>query len=371
MDYDAITIDTNILRHNGYKFSSGILAQLRQFKNAGSKLILSRVVVDEVRRHLTEEIVEVRQRHNDALGNLNRKNAISEGASTAIHDLIKAEASPQEIVDSVLGDFIESTGGILIDASLVDSNKILDLYFGIEPPFEKKADKKHEFPDAIALMSLEKWAEDNDKRILAVSDDGGWIEYAKKSDRIDIEKDLAVALETLLIDDEEAVRALVQKALKRIEDDHGSPDYILIEQKLKDDVQEIDAYGEACSSFALAEPGDLEAKYKSFSFWNFSDEYDFHILKHEADEVVIQIAITVNAEISCDFDLSAWDGIDREYVGITTTTSTIEEEFEASLLITFSTNIREGGCEVIHAELTDTPNSFDFGEVEPDHSFYE
>ncbi len=371
MGYDVLTIDTNILRHNGYKFTGGILAQLNQFKNATAKLVISRVVVDEVRRHLTEDITDARQKHHDVLNNLKRKSAIGDVAFTAIQDLIAAEARPQEIVDGLLGGFIESTGCIVIDASLLDSNKMLDMYFGAEPPFEKKADKKHEFPDAIALMSLEKWAEDNDKRILAVSDDAGWNEYAQKSERIDIEKDLAVALEMLLVDDEEVVRALVHKALKGVEDDHKSANYLVIEQRLKDEVQNIDAYAEASSSFALAEPGNIEVKYKGFNFWNFSDGYDFHVIKHEADEVVIQLSVTVSAEISCDFDLSAWDSIDREYVGMTTTTSTIEEEFDAALIIAFSTNIAEGSCEVVDVELTDTPSSFDFGEVEPDYSFYE
>ena len=65
------------------------------------------------------------------------------------------------------------------------------------PPFEEPDKKKHEFPDAIALLSLEEWAEVNKTRILAVSCDRGWAAFAAESEWIVVDSDLASALAEL------------------------------------------------------------------------------------------------------------------------------------------------------------------------------
>jgi hypothetical protein len=56
---------------------------------------------------------------------------------------------------------------------------VVDMYFKLKAPFEEK--KRAEFPDAIALVSLERWAELNKLKILVVSYDSGWEEYCASS----------------------------------------------------------------------------------------------------------------------------------------------------------------------------------------------
>jgi chromosome condensin MukBEF complex kleisin-like MukF subunit len=72
--------------------------------------------------------------------------------------------------------------------------------------------KKAEFPDAISLLSLEAWAEANEKRILAVSGDKDWAAYAENSERIDVVSKLSDALAMLQEHAEEAGE-FVQKLL--------------------------------------------------------------------------------------------------------------------------------------------------------------
>lgn len=71
----------------------------------------------------------------------------------------------------------------------------MEMYFSTEPPFETGKDKKNEFPDAIALLALEGWAEKNKINIIAVSQDKGWKNYSEGSDRITLISSLAEALE--------------------------------------------------------------------------------------------------------------------------------------------------------------------------------
>ena len=63
------------------------------------------------------------------------------------------------------------------------------MYFSPETPFEEG--KKHEFPDAIALITLEDWAKTNGKNLLAITRDKGWIAFCEKSEWIDAEQDVS------------------------------------------------------------------------------------------------------------------------------------------------------------------------------------
>ena len=70
-------------------------------------------------------------------------------------------------------------------------------YFAPSAPFQSSGAKKSEFPDAIALLSLEAWAKTRERKILAISKDTGWAEFADHSDWIDVERDFAEALQSL------------------------------------------------------------------------------------------------------------------------------------------------------------------------------
>jgi hypothetical protein len=77
-----------------------------------------------------------------------------------------------------LDQFYESCDATVLPVDSVTSREVLERYFNQEPPFAATGDKKQEFPDAYALMSVEKWAEENDFKVLVVSHDKGWKESA-------------------------------------------------------------------------------------------------------------------------------------------------------------------------------------------------
>ena len=52
-------------------------------------------------------------------------------------------------------------------------------------------------PDAIALLSLDAWAKTCERKILAISKDTAWAEFAHHSDWIDVERDFTEALQSL------------------------------------------------------------------------------------------------------------------------------------------------------------------------------
>jgi hypothetical protein len=54
MKYDAVTFDTQVVIRNGFNFNGGLLAQLSQFKNGPTRVVVSQMTVLEVLKHLVE-----------------------------------------------------------------------------------------------------------------------------------------------------------------------------------------------------------------------------------------------------------------------------------------------------------------------------
>ena len=64
----------------------------------------------------------------------------------------------------------------------VSHDEVIRRYFATEPPFSTKERKKSEFPDALALLSLERWATQNKSLVLLVSADGDWKKLVEQSE---------------------------------------------------------------------------------------------------------------------------------------------------------------------------------------------
>lgn len=81
--------------------------------------------------------------------------------------------------------------------------------------------------------------------------------------------------------------------------------------------------------------------------------------------------ITVGAE--GEFSLSVHDSIDKDYVGLGSTSVTTKETFESAILITISGEFKEdiGALEVEEVEVVDPIRTIHFGTLELDYGEYE
>ena len=76
--------------------------------------------------------------------------------------------------DPVLEKFFKEIDACILQVNEVTMQEVFQKYFTAAPPFAVSGKKKNEFPDAVALMSLEAWTNKNNKRVLAVSGDKDW-----------------------------------------------------------------------------------------------------------------------------------------------------------------------------------------------------
>ena len=360
MQYDVLTIDTQVIEHHGFNFDGGLLSQLKQFSGGPTKVVLSQVVVAEVRNHLLKHSEDV----HTALETAHRK-ALKLG-------LLSDPSAPQPIpktfdlklhVDTRLKNFIKEIGAEIVPWKEIDLEHLMKRYFSAAAPFGAAKGKKNEFPDAIALLSMESWAQSRGYRVLAVSDDNDWASFGAQSEVIDVEKDLATALATLQLHLEAA-----DTAVQSLLDDVAAgarPDIVeRFESQLTDALADVSIPAEADSAFYLEEeqswltleecqlPSGQAASYK--------------IVRAGPEQLVISLELEPTVSAEATFSLSIRDSIDKDYIGMGSVTLAHRTTIAVSALMTFDRDIDAGTLALSAVEIDSAPDSIDFGYVEPD-----
>ena len=368
MQYDAITIDTNIFRDRGWYLEGGILGQLAQFKEGPVQFVLSEIVAREIHKYLKIEAKKAQEAIEKANRESRKNGLFTPETSKQLESLFQTALSADDAAKQRLQAFADMTGMNWIPAENTDIKELIRCYFKPSAPFETSGKKKSEFPDAIALLSLEKFAESEGKKILAISNDDGWFDFAKNSKWIDVEKELAKALQILQQHTEEAM-TIVALLLSEMSKGNQPDLFKEVIDAMTEAVNDMTVYPEASS------PNHFEADWAFLSFQDFQfvaseEEYDFTIVQIDNGRIVAQVGVTIQARAECGFSFSNWDSIDKEYYPIGSTNAETEIEFDAAALITFEGNFSSDSPKVKLSglELSETIDSVDFGLVEIGHS---
>ena len=359
MQYDVITIDTQTVFDNGFRLESGLLAQLRQFQTGPTRFVASLVVMREIVKHLT---LRTEDAHKALQGGLAK--ALDLQLPVVAPDL--SAIDPRTVARGRVEAFIKTTGATVIDYRDVALPEVMERFFKASPPFAASGKKKAEFPDAVALMSLEAWAKANGKRILAVTADGDWAAFAAQSTYIEVEPKLADALARLQ-QDAEAAADIVASLLADIAHDADSEIRAPFIDSLESEVPGCPAFGEA-QSYHAVEPDQVDLTYLGFALKDAVEDRAFEVVQARHDYLVVQLDLLLDVEADGSFSLQAWDSIDRDYVGLGSLSATTEARVEATALVTFEREEPEDHWVVATLELIGPGPTIDFGYIEPDYS---
>ncbi len=371
MKYDAITLDTNIFRKNGYNLEFGLLGQLTQFKAGSVQLVLSEIVCREASKHLKESAHQDWLRLKESIKKSEKSFLLSSESAVAINKMLDSEGTPEEAVQKRLKRFIEKTGAIVVEAKNADVNKLVELYFTPSAPFEDNEKKKNEFPDAIALISLEAWARQNNKKLLAVSEDKGWEGYAATSTQIDLEKDLSQAFERFQEHVERAKKIILNllNALCNNENPDLSRE---INERIEQEVQSLQPDAEADSHVSY-EVDQVDVSYNDFEFIHQENDCDFTIVRIGANKIVAKIPILIRLKAEASFSFYAYDSIDNDNVSLGGNSKEVDAELNMSALITFEGNFESVPMDisVSGVSLLQMYPTIDFGAVGFGEEWYE
>jgi PIN domain len=367
-DYAALTLDTCIFDQYGLELDKGLLKRLDQFQGDSFDLIMCDIVHSEIDKHLKQKARETQAQISKALKAANPHLGIGEANILEVQKLLSSPAV-DEISKIRLENFIAATGTQIINAAeYVNVADLTDLYFSDEPPFEASGSKKNEFPDAIALLTLEAWAKRENKKILAVSTDRGWKDFAEKSDWIDVKDDLGKCIEAFQVKN---APSFVARALRLdLLNSTQSKYQIAIANAIAESMHGAGIEVEAQSSYYF-ESDDAYADYVTHDILNDAcGKLKVSLVEGQDQCVVVSISCEVHCKVHASFELQAWDSIDKEYIAMGSIDSSQSEWYHTDVLITLVGNVIEGldAMEIDEIEVLETISHADFGQIEPDWS---
>ena len=164
-----VFIDTQVFVKSGLHFDGPAFKSFRKYCEADELSHISTTVVEREVESKIEASVK------DALSSIKTFRKKARLLASLDDDKIKGlfEDVPEEDIykksSDVFGEFMNGCSTEIVDASNIDAEELLSLYFNKKPPFGD-GKKKSEFPDAISLLSLKSHLDDCDK-IYVVSDD--------------------------------------------------------------------------------------------------------------------------------------------------------------------------------------------------------
>lgn len=329
------SIDTNLIQAAGYNFTQGALHQLPNQLPEAIGLQLPEIVVSEIVDHQMKSVYEHHDRLQQAAEKLQRLTTIdTTEVQNAVEKLNAVEVAIRLFTQQVHDYATRCRGAVLPTAGETAVTSLFADYFSKRPPFGLSEKKKSEFPDAMCLWQLEKYAEDNDTIGIIASDDKGWKQYAADSDRLYCADSLdeLTALFAATNDHAESIKA---KIVDSIMDDR-SPLAAALSDALDQHIanaqwDSMDVYS---GSAQRIESEVYDAKLDSYSIQKEDTRVWF--VQGEPTTLVVELTMTAVASIDVSVEFFAWDSIDREEVGLGSQTFNTEEEVTIDVFLTCS-----------------------------------
>lgn len=357
----AITLDTSAFgKPSEMSLEHGLLARLRQFSGTGVQFVMSDVVLKEVESHMakgaTDSLSQLERAMKAVGGSWNIPRAKRDVARTELTD----NESPREMARRRVEAFADDTECTIIKAAEhANMERLVRGYFASEPPFADKATKKNEFPDAIALMSLDGWAEAVKTKILVVSSDDDWARYCATSERLVLVRSLSEAFRLFNADAEVACAAL----------------------SLMLNSGDIPQWHEAIQEAAQRHVDSMWFMAEADSMFQYEDEINEVVvlgvefsagndaltpIEMNEESLVAEVSVSVELEVTGDFSFYVTDNIDKDNVNMGGATVTCTDTIELRMLITFVGHT-EDDAEIENIEVEGGNRHYvSFGSVEPD-----
>lgn len=347
-EFHLFTVDTNVFIQNKFKLHGKKLSDIID-SYYDSSFIIPKIVYDETMKHYKEFMTNNMRDAKQILKRLD----FFKCAEECIDFFENLDV--EKYCERTFDEYLLNPEDVIIDND-VDINMIADSYFNSNPPFScstaqsknikdtgeekaastkkthKQKDKKNEFPDAIALQSLERFAISRVKNIAIVSNDNDWKEYCKNSEHLyTIDENIDV-LPTALFALKGTRDATDSNIIKKyIAEQLFTEHTDVIESAIKnflDDTSNIECDATSRHSFELENDSNEinEIKYND-TLVSIQDKFD--------SEVVASVLIPIKFTCHASANLAYYDSVDREYIdmGSQYISADVDSEIELELIL--------------------------------------
>lgn len=317
----GLSIDTAVFDKYGCNLDFAVLNRLGQFKGSSTALLFSEIVVNEIKNHIARDAHETQRALQKAVRN-QRKRWKTDIDIAKLPDALALSADPINVAEDQLRNYIAAVGGEVVPASgsFDLSHELLRRYFGAEPPFQNNDQKKHEFPDAFVLLSLEAVAQEKQKLLLCVSPDGGWKDFAAQSSHLVCIPDLEEALSFF----NDSGRNLADQVMELWKKDKAPELDTEVERAFEYRLGDLDFYADGSSPFEFeAEP--TSAVMQSVHLETASTPI---VIATDAKSVTFTINVKALVAFEAEFRFYVKDSIDKDYVALGLEVQSVEEDVE-------------------------------------------
>lgn len=365
--FGAITLDTSIFDAQGLRLESGLLKQLEQFQDSSTRLILSEVVKEEILSHLTEKARDAQKELEKSLKHAKDYWCVEDRDVEDIKKIVFDGREAQEIASKRFSQFVEVTSLEIVEVqNHVMVGDLIQKYFKAKPPFSETGKKKNEFPDAIALMSLETWANKNQTKIIVITSDSDWKNFCKSSESLTAIDDFAGALGLFQLQDADDICKYLSERYEKGELKNVKK---AICDSLEAQMSNLEIYPEASSAY-IYEQESTEVILNGFEFKLFEPHnLIFRPVNLDDDSLVVESKLSVDVYIECMFSFSVYDSVDKDEVPMGSGSANIQTNLDVDILVSFIGSLDKIGAEVEVADVEIEVTRFDmidFGEIEPD-----
>lgn len=354
----AISVDTAVFDNYQCDLDHAVLARLDQFRNSGVKLLLSEIVINEIKSHIANEALETQRSLQAALKKHSRRWKLKKNLDPVKAELnlgLNAVQVAQEQVDS----FLLTVGAQVVPATGKGdlTAEVLRRYFESVTPFETRETKKHEFPDAFALLSLEQAAADRDTLILCVSPDKGWATFAEKSERLVIVPKIAAALSLF----NDSGRNVAEKIVAMWKANSATALDSELERAFEVFLDGRSFHIESDSELSY----DSELTSAVLQFVDVDTIESPAVIAADDSQVTFTVKAQATIGFEAEFSFYAHDSVDGHDIGLGSRSSYIEWPLPFEIAISVSREIDDGQFDIYDVNVTSPQKDVDFGYIHP------
>jgi hypothetical protein len=321
--FGALTLDTSVFDQFDCSLDYKALQAVGPVcEQHGVRLVFSEVTAGEVQAHIHKAAADQAERLRAALNQYRkawrRRESVAELAAP-----VDLEAAAELLAREEWESFVNDVDAEVI-GSEVSAGELVRRYFAVEPPFGTKEGKKHEFPDAIALLALESWGARQNLLVLVISRDGDWQTFCATAQHLVCASNFQQTLGHF----NRAAQAVADRAVAMLKAVQAPDLKHEIELEIESWLEHADFTIDAASDFYF----DAEPEGAVLQWWDIVSGPE--VLAIEGEEVTFSIELDCLINFTANFNLSVRDGIDRDYVSLNSQTEEKEEKHKVALTVT-------------------------------------
>lgn len=170
-----IFLDTNIYEENNFLHGTKIHNLFYYSRIGLIRLYMTTISYWELIDRMKKGLETVKIEHNKYVNSLNKTRILRN--LNAYQNVEKLRFNVQDTLNELKNKLdvnIRASNIQIIKANNVNIEEIFDLYYNELPPFSNKAEKKHEFPDAFIIKTIERWCEENKTKMIFLTHDNDY-----------------------------------------------------------------------------------------------------------------------------------------------------------------------------------------------------